>query len=279
MTIYNGSIEMRTGVDVRAPSFLYHTKQFDSNALMPNYGVNRVFPSMDFGSSGERAYGPPSSSQPTVPLNQLAGDCRKFQFVTAVEGGGLTVFGGVKSWNFATYGSTDDYFYDIVVGGTIERVTSYAYYSYVQMVMTYQDDFVNYVAELNVSWFDKYIETTPRYTLIFGVDPLVNLSGPGAGIIYEAPPTQQIPWQCWLNGKPPGTTFPGEGGTYTLYGSYSGSAPSSCSSWLPNVASNLEIYQEPYTLGWALYRDDFLNEEERRYWHEDHDWSEDPGFV
>lgn len=277
MPFYVGNV-FSSGPSFRAPEFLYHDKQFYSNALMPNYGVNNVFPSMDYGPFGVRHYGSPGSSQPTVPLNELAGDCEKFQFVTAVEGGGLTNTGQVKFWGFDTYGYGDDYNYGITVGGYIQRATSNAYYAYVQAIIEYQDSFVDYVAELNVSWFDEYIENTPRYTLIFGVDPLVNLSGLG-GIIYEAPPTQQIPWQCWLNGKPPGTTFPGQGGTYTLYGSYPGKAPPSCSSWLPNVPSNLEIYEESYTLGWALYRGDFLNQEERRYWHEDHDWLTNPGFV
>lgn len=245
----------------RCPEFLYHVEQHKNNTLTPNYGINRLFPATDRDAFDSITFGPDvGSSQPAVPNHEIMGDCRKVQFV-------VSMYGTPPFFPYLYYYDTN---FDIAIsgGGQLILDGNGDVYCYMQLLI---DNYVaNTVAELNVAWTVPYLGPNQKYTLIFGVDPTVNLTSLA---IYDPNPTSQIPWECWLNG-----VFPND---YTIYGSLTGSyvLPTSCSTWMPNLNVSMAMDGTSKILGWALFKDTFLNASDVDYWTNQHDWMTDPGCI
>lgn len=271
MTIYNGAIELNPSPGVRAPEFLYHNKQFRSTqpgyqlGATPNYGVNRNFPTTERNVYDGLGFGPEGgpyvgsvTTPPRVAAREIMGDCRRVQFITAVYGT------PPMSYYFSYY----DYASSVLVdmGGYIIFDTPGFVYSYVQVIPENITD--NYVAELNVAWTIPYPGPNSQYTLIYGIDPNVQLTS-----VPRISTNGQIPWRSYLNGVAPNE--------YAIYGSIGGifNVPSSCSTWMPNSQVGMYFGGEEYDLGFAMYKDTFLTADEINYWNNEHNWLEDPGFV
>ncbi len=268
-----GAIEMSPGgPDIRPPDLLYHAKEFNGKSSMPNYGINRNIPTLgNFGTSGAgwTAWeGGPYHGKPGFPFLDFVGDCRKVQWVVSFIP--KTVFFSFSSVGFQLNTANGIKAYDLLLGFGTD-------FCYCQQVV-YEDPggpgFL-YLTQMNVAW-NSFANFGPdgRITMIFGIDPTVALDGNGPLNGYYD--TQPIPWTAEVNGQSPND--------YWFYGSQIGQAPASCSSWLsPDpvdyISTQKTTNQPGDYLGIAMYKDTFLTTEEKRFWHEEYDWSVDPNFV
>jgi hypothetical protein len=253
-----GAIELNTGTpDIRPPDLLYHTKQFNKQQSMPNYGVNRRIPTAkNVGlSSGFTDWGTGSDyGAPSIPFADIGGNCRKTQFVVSCVPKDVLD-------SFATF---QIIFSDLSVG--VNELNIYLGFGtdfcYCQQL--FSGPGTTFV-EFNVAWTPSNPGPGGRQTMIFGVEPT------SIPILLESFP---LPWPAYLNGRIP-----------NVYSFLRTNDPSlTCGSWIQNVPISDHLFrkvtiQPAEPLGYAMYRDSFLTESERRFWHEEYDWTEDPGFI